>query len=786
VGSTPRAAGPRSPQDDHGGRIATIATLVVDVVGNTTGLNSSLTKAQGNVAGFGSIAGKAAAGVGIALAAVGVAAIKAASDLGESLNKAQVVFGSAQKSVVDFSETTAESLGISQSAALEAAAGFGAMAQSAGLSETASASLSIDLVKLAGDMASFNNQDPTEMLERLRGGLAGEAEPLRKFGVFISEARVETEAFATGIAKAGDELTDAQKVQARFNIIMQDTKKQQGDFARTVGTSLPNQLRVLKAELIDTAASLGKQLLPAVLDLAKALKDMLPVIVALLDPLIDLIQLGAQALAVLGKLLTLNFDELSSGFEAASARMARLFQQFDSGKITIIELENELLKLRQETGLQTEVNEAYSLALAQARDNVDRMKQAQNEWNAVQRDTAGATNEAADSLEKLNRKAKEIKQSIAGELPAIIGTVTKMKDAFSITPHELVEITRTWAQIGKRIARDLELINEVDLKPAIRDAILQLPPEMRDAFARGNAQVRGAIIRNIKTTLDIQETIPGLAADALRGGAFVGKSLMTGTIKGIIEGSPAVAAASARAVQQAIDAAKAAARAESPSKKMMELGQDLVRGLIEGMEKDAQKAVDAATKLLQKVLDAASSFRGAIRSGFAQFGDISGAFGTEEAPVSPGSIQDFFASQAALAEQFAAVLSALARQGASKGLLAQIAGGGAEAIPFAQALLQGGPALIKDVNESLKTIADAAGDVSERLTKSFFGEKIDELRDKVGVATEELRAIKQELRHVDQWRGGDINIQVNGQTLAKITRDEINKLANRNAGTTVG
>ena len=116
-------------------------------------------------------------------------------------------------------------------------------------------------------MASFNNQDPERDVGAFSRWLAGEAEPLRRFGIFISEARVQTEAYASGIAKAGEELTDAQKIQARFNIIMQDTKKQQGDFARTVGESLPNQLRKLKAQLIDVAAGVGKELLPAFLEL---------------------------------------------------------------------------------------------------------------------------------------------------------------------------------------------------------------------------------------------------------------------------------------------------------------------------------------------------------------------------------------------------------------------------------------------------------------------------------------------------------------------------------------
>jgi hypothetical protein len=243
------------------------------------------------------LASTAFRGVGVAaVAGIGVA-IKAASDLGESLNKTRVIFGDASESVIAFSETTASTLGIAQSQALDAAAGFGAMALSAGLSESAAASLSIDLVKLAGDMASFNNQDPSEMLERLRSGLAGEAEPLRRFGVFLSEAAVQAKAMELGIGSASEELTDAEKVQARYAIILEQTTKQQGDFARTVGESLPNQLRVMKAELTDTAASLGNALLPLVLEATKALLEL----VETLEPLLNILGKLGPAVHLLGE-----------------------------------------------------------------------------------------------------------------------------------------------------------------------------------------------------------------------------------------------------------------------------------------------------------------------------------------------------------------------------------------------------------------------------------------------------------------------------------------------------
>lgn len=226
---------------------------------------------------------------GLAVAAFGVKAIKAASDLGESINKTRVIFGAASGSVLKFADD-AKSIGIAKAEALDAAAGFGAMAQSAGMSAAASAAMSIKLVKVSADMASFNNQDPSEMLERMRSGLAGEAEPLRRFGVFLSEARVKSEAYRSGIAKLGATLTDAQKVQARYNVILQDTKKQQGDFSRTVGESLPNQMRVLRASVVDLSAELGKNLLPVVLEVTKSLTSFMEA----LEPVMKLVGLSGR------------------------------------------------------------------------------------------------------------------------------------------------------------------------------------------------------------------------------------------------------------------------------------------------------------------------------------------------------------------------------------------------------------------------------------------------------------------------------------------------------------
>ena len=117
------------------------------------------------------------------------------------------------------------------------------------------------MVQLAGDMASFHDQDPTAMLDALRSGLSGEAEPLKKFGVLMTEATVKAAAYQKGIAKNGAELTEGQKVQARYALIMEQTARRR---ATSPARATPSRTGSASwAETENTTASFGQALLPA-------------------------------------------------------------------------------------------------------------------------------------------------------------------------------------------------------------------------------------------------------------------------------------------------------------------------------------------------------------------------------------------------------------------------------------------------------------------------------------------------------------------------------------------
>lgn len=202
----------------------------------------------------------AAAGAGIT--GFGVLAVKNASDMEESLNKVGEVFKDNRSNVVDFASTAASSMGVSKNAALEYAGTLGTILNATGATSEESADMSTTLVQLAADMGSFNNASIEETLNAIRSGLVGEVEPLRRYGVLLSQAAVEQEAVRIGLSETGKDLTEQQKVQARYSILLAQTTTQQGDFART-SDSLANKVKTAKAQFSDLSGELGVQLLPA-------------------------------------------------------------------------------------------------------------------------------------------------------------------------------------------------------------------------------------------------------------------------------------------------------------------------------------------------------------------------------------------------------------------------------------------------------------------------------------------------------------------------------------------
>lgn len=283
-----------------------------------------------------------AVSAGAALLQFGMDSISAASDLNETLSKADVLFGDVSDTIKEWSQTTATAFGQSQQQALDAATTFAVFGQAAGVTGDDLVDFSTSLSELASDLASFGNTTPEQAIEAIGAALRGESEPLRAYGVLLSDATIKARALSMGLVNAEvdalalsrateavekaqrayneavsnfgessieasdasrdmeqaglalekvlggqvEDLTAQQKLLATQAEIFAQTTAAQGDFARTSG-GLANQQRILDAQMQDLSTTIGSMFLPAWLAIVTAVNTLVQ---ATLPPLQNAIE----------------------------------------------------------------------------------------------------------------------------------------------------------------------------------------------------------------------------------------------------------------------------------------------------------------------------------------------------------------------------------------------------------------------------------------------------------------------------------------------------------------
>jgi phage-related protein len=285
--------------------------------------------------GFGGGFGGALKGLGgiIAggLAAAGIGSfvkdsIAQASSLGESINALEVTFSDLSSSAVDelkaMADGAAVNFGLSRTEFNGLAVQFSSFATKIAGPGGDVVDIMADLAGRGADFASVMDLEVSDAMAMFQSGLAGEAEPLKKFGIDISQASIEAYALANGIGEAGRQMTESEKVQARYGAIMEQTAKTQGDFENT-SDSLANAQRILGAQFDDMKADVGGPLLNAFADLTAGLmpvvatmgpilvgvmEELAPVITDLADKIPGLLEGFLPLLPVIGDLAAIFFD----------------------------------------------------------------------------------------------------------------------------------------------------------------------------------------------------------------------------------------------------------------------------------------------------------------------------------------------------------------------------------------------------------------------------------------------------------------------------------------------
>lgn len=230
---------------------------------NTSGLRKALASINTSFKDLASSATRYGKIAGVALAAGIVAfmaqAIKKASDLQETLNKFNVVFGTNAQAMESWGTQFAKQMGRSRAETLKFMADMQGFVVPMGVDPQQAMQMSQALTQLSYDLASFNNVSDEEAFTALMSAISGESEPMKRFGVIVNETAVKAELLKRGLDPTT--ANEAQKAMARYNIILQGTAMAQGDVERS-SDSYANRLKALQAAWDDLSAEMGTMFLP--------------------------------------------------------------------------------------------------------------------------------------------------------------------------------------------------------------------------------------------------------------------------------------------------------------------------------------------------------------------------------------------------------------------------------------------------------------------------------------------------------------------------------------------
>lgn len=264
-------------------------------------MGSGMGVARAGIGGLTSAAGMgitAIAGLTVGLGGLAAKTVGLAMDAAETQSKFNTVFAGMTDDVGGFVTQMNAEFGIPTKELQDAASSFGIFAKAAGIPSENLAGFSKDLTSAGMDLASFYNVEPGEAFQALSSGLSGEAEPLRRFGIFLSDASMKAEAASMGLT---GELTEQQKVMVRQKIIMKSLGDAQGDLSRTSG-GLSNQWKALKGRLQEAGTAIGTALLPYANQLVVALNDRLqPAVAWLQTNLPGMVEGAASGLTAAGE-----------------------------------------------------------------------------------------------------------------------------------------------------------------------------------------------------------------------------------------------------------------------------------------------------------------------------------------------------------------------------------------------------------------------------------------------------------------------------------------------------
>ena len=237
------------------------------------GLKKGIGGLTGALAG-GALVGVAAA-AGTAVLGFAKDSVMAASDVQQSTGAVEAVFKDMAGEVKKDAGRAADSVGLSVGQYQELAAVTGALLKGKGITSMGELADATETLTLRGaDLASMFGGTTAEAVDAMGSALKGQFDPLEKYGISLSAAKVEAEAVAMGQVDAAGKATEYGKAMAAQALIMEQSTDSAGNFAKESDTLAGSQQK-LKAQFDNVKTGIGTALLPIVQAFANFLSNTL-------------------------------------------------------------------------------------------------------------------------------------------------------------------------------------------------------------------------------------------------------------------------------------------------------------------------------------------------------------------------------------------------------------------------------------------------------------------------------------------------------------------------------
>lgn len=345
---------------------------------------------------------------------------------------------------------SAGKLGMNITQITQYAASIASVTNAIGASAETSELASKALTMLAADLGSLKNLDFDTVSANLQSGLMGMARAMYRYGVDITEANLKNYAFANGITKSVDEMTQAEKVQLRLLAILDQTEVAYGDLANTIN-SPANMLRQLKNNANELGIVLGQLFIPVLQNVIPAING---TVVALKRLAVNLAEFMGIKLNLddFGEYSTELGDFSDTADEATTSvnKLTKGIRGFDELNV-ISSASNTTSELKDNIELQASLDKA--------------MTEYEKKWNEAYASMTNAADTFADSVsQKIEPLKKIIQDFISGDYASAGEDVSKLVLAIEGSLAQAIEKV-DFEGLGKKIG---DFIKGIDWEEAFK------------------------------------------------------------------------------------------------------------------------------------------------------------------------------------------------------------------------------------------------------------------------------------------------------------------------------